>query len=67
LTINSRIVACDIDADGDIDSADIALIRAGLGQTVAAGDPRDPNADLKITVVDTRTCATRCTRPNCAQ
>jgi hypothetical protein len=60
-------LVCDIDLDGDVDSADIALIRAGLGQTPAPGDPRDANGDGKITVVDTRTCATRCTRPNCAQ
>ncbi|WP_374658209.1 hypothetical protein [Inhella sp.] len=67
LSVNSLVTACDVDADGDVDSADITLIRAGFGQTPAANDPRDANADGKITVVDTRTCATRCTRPSCAQ
>lgn len=67
LTLTKPDMVCDIDRDGDVDSADIGLIRAVLGQSVAAGDPRDPNGDLKITIVDTRTCATRCTRPSCAQ
>jgi len=66
LTIDTKVTSCDIDSDGDVDKNDISLIRAALGQSVAANDPRDPNADGKITIVDTRTCATRCTRPNCA-
>ncbi len=65
LTVQSRTTSCDIDNDGDVDRNDVSLIRAALGQTVAVNDPRDPNGDRKITVVDTRTCATRCTRPNC--
>ena len=66
MTVQSRFQACDIDNDGDTDRNDITLIRAALGQAVPANDPRDPNGDGKITVVDTRTCATRCTRPSCA-
>ena len=67
LTVNSVVTSCDIDLDGDVDSADITLIRAGLGQTPVPADPRDANGDGKITVVDTRACVLRCTRPNCAQ
>jgi hypothetical protein len=58
---------CDIDGDQDIDLNDITLIRNALGQTTTANDPRDANGDGKITVVDTRTCVLRCTRPGCAQ
>ena len=66
VTLQSRVNTCDVDADGDIDRPDIVLIQAGIGQTPAPNDPRDANFDGKITVVDSRTCATRCTRPNCA-
>lgn len=66
LTVNSAVTTCDIDQDADIDSADILLIRAGIGQTPVAGDPRDANGDGKITVLDTRTCAIKCTRARCA-
>ena len=47
-------------------SNDTNLIRAAIGQTVAAGDPRDANADGKITINDVRACVLQCTRPNCA-
>lgn len=67
LTINSKLLVCDVDGDGDVDSGDIALIQAGIGQTPAAGDPRDANGDGKITVNDARTCALKCTRPGCAK
>ena len=66
LRIDSTVLTCDIDGDSDIDKNDITLIRAALGQSVAANDSRDANGDGKITIVDTRTCATRCTRPSCA-
>lgn len=66
LTVNSLVTTCDIDLDGDIDSADINLIRAGIGQIPAANDPRDANFDRKITILDARTCTLRCTRAVCA-
>lgn len=66
LTVNSLVTTCDIDLDGDIDSADISLIRAGIGQIPAANDPRDANLDGKITILDARTCTLRCTRAVCA-
>jgi hypothetical protein len=57
---------CDIDGDGDIDSNDITLIRAAIGQVPAAGDPRDATNDGKITINDVRACTLQCTRPSCA-
>lgn len=66
LTINTKVSACDVDLDGDVDSADIALIRAGIGQTPAAGDPRDGNGDGRIDARDVRACTLKCTRNNCA-
>lgn len=66
LTVNSLVQACDVDGDNDIDVNDIVRIRAGIGQTPVANDPRDANGDGKITVGDARTCTLRCTRAQCA-
>lgn len=57
---------CDVDGDGDVDSNDIGLIRAAIGQVPGAGDTRDANSDGKITIVDVRQCTMKCTRANCA-
>jgi len=56
----------DVDGDNDIDSADIAVIKAKYGQVVAAKDPADLNGDLKINVLDYRKAASLCTKPQCA-
>jgi hypothetical protein len=68
LSITSEVTStvCDIDVDGDVDSADLVLIRAAYQQTPAPGDPKDANGDGKINVADTRYCALRCTLPGCA-
>jgi streptogramin lyase len=66
LTVSSRAAACDVDGNGQIDSVDVGLVRAGIGQTPTANDPRDANADGQITMVDVRQCTLQCTRPNCA-
>jgi streptogramin lyase len=66
LTVASKVLTCDIDADGDIDSADITLLRKGIGAIPTAGDPRDANLDGKITMADVRACTLQCTRPSCA-
>ena len=66
LSVNSRITACDVDGDNDIDSVDIALIRAAIGQIPVLGDKRDANGDGKITINDVRACTLVCTRPGCA-
>jgi uncharacterized repeat protein (TIGR01451 family) len=60
-------LACDVDHNGVIDSRDIALIVAGRN-TAASGptDPRDPNRDGTVNVLDARFCATICTFSLCA-
>ncbi|MDH4392721.1 MAG: IgGFc-binding protein [Aquabacterium sp.] len=60
------VATCDIDRDGDIDISDVNVVRAAIGQTPAANDPRDANLDRKITINDVRACTLRCTRANCA-
>ena len=49
-------LTCDVDADGDIDKKDLALIWRARGHTLAAKDPRDTNGDGKITSADVKTC-----------
>ena len=66
LTVNSVVSTCDVDKDGDIDSNYIALIRAAIGQTPTANDPRDANGDGKITITDVRACTLKCTKASCA-
>lgn len=58
---------CDVDFDGDVDRADVVLVRAGIGWPAAAGDPRDANLDGRITINDVRICTLSCTRAGCAE
>lgn len=58
---------CDVDMDGDIDRADVLLIRAGIGQPAAPGDPRDADVDGRVTITDVRFCTLVCTRERCAE
>ncbi|NRF67658.1 hypothetical protein HLB44_11745 [Aquincola sp. S2] len=67
LTVNSLVTVCDVDGDTDVDSADLNLIRAAIGQAPTANDPRDANADGKITINDVRACTLVCTRAGCGQ
>ncbi|GAB58168.1 hypothetical protein [Rheinheimera nanhaiensis] len=66
LTINAVDAGCDVDGNGATDSVDVALVRAGIGQTPLPGDVRDQNGDGKITVNDARLCALKCSLPRCA-
>lgn len=66
LSINSKILTCDVDGDGDVDTLDIGLIRSGVGQVPVANDPRDANGDGKITVNDVRACTLKCSKAACA-
>jgi uncharacterized repeat protein (TIGR01451 family) len=61
-------LVCDADNNGVIDSRDITLIGAARN-TAATGptDPRDPNRDGIVNVLDGRFCATLCTLANCAK
>ncbi len=56
----------DVDVDSDIDSADLAVIKAKYGQVVAAKSPADVNGDLKVNILDYRKAASLCTLPQCA-
>lgn len=67
ITSVPRVNSCDADTDGDVDSADLLLIRKARGQTATAGNPRDGNGDGVINVADTRYCTLRCTRASCAK
>ncbi|MGH9462106.1 MAG: hypothetical protein ACRD1X_12865, partial [Vicinamibacteria bacterium] len=58
-------MACDIDADGDIDINDITSIVAARGQPAGPGDPRDADGDGTITVLDARSCVLQCSHPRC--
>jgi sugar lactone lactonase YvrE len=66
LTVQSRILTCDVDSDSDVDSSDVNAIRAAIGQTPTPGDPRDANGDGQLTMNDARACVLQCTRPKCA-
>ena len=66
LTVSSISLVCNVNGDNAIDRNDIALIRAGIGQTPTLNDPRDANGDGKITVADVRLCTLACTLPGCA-
>ncbi len=64
---NTTPLACDVDADTDIDKNDIALVTAARGKPASGPtDPRDPDRDGMITVNDGRICSLRCTLPRCA-
>jgi hypothetical protein len=57
----------DVNGDGHVDRADIAIVFATRG-TLADGpdDPRDMDGDGLITVGDGRLIVYECTRPMCA-
>jgi hypothetical protein len=58
---------CFMDADNDIDKADIRMITALRGQTVPpAPSAADVDNNGVINVNDARGCTLRCTRPRCA-
>jgi cysteine-rich repeat protein len=58
---------CDVNGDGIIDQTDINAIFNATGSPASGfADPRDPDQDGQITVLDARLCVTRCTFANCA-
>ena len=61
-----QAAVCDVDDDGDIDSNDINLVLAGRGTDALPGDPRDPDGDGVISVLDVRQCIVLCTLARCA-
>ncbi len=57
---------CDINADGNVDRNDIALIMAARNTSASgSGDPRDIDGDGVITVLDARQCVLECDFNNC--
>ena len=64
---NLSNIPADIDADGDVDQADIDAIQGGIGQIPEdAWDMRDVNSDLLIDTKDVRRAKALCTRAACA-
>jgi Tol biopolymer transport system component len=58
-------VACDVDGNGQIDRLDADVIFSDRGAAARASDPRDPDGDGAITVLDVSECRALCTYPNC--
>ena len=62
-----EIAKCDLDSDGDIDSADIRVITSWKGKKVPpAPEAADYDSNKYINVNDARGCTLKCTRPKCA-
>lgn len=56
---------CDVNGDGQIDKLDIVIIMQSIGYLPIPDDPRDPNKDGVISIVDVRMCTLRCTKNRC--
>jgi hypothetical protein len=62
-----EIAKCDLDSDGDIDSADIRVITSWKGKKVPpAPEAADVDNNKYVNINDARGCTLRCTRPKCA-
>ncbi len=60
-------VRCQVDRDADVDAVDILLILAALRHPASGPtDPRDADANGRITLNDADMCTRRCTRRFCA-
>jgi hypothetical protein len=57
--------ACDVDANGSIDRNDVNLIFRDRGMKARESDPRDPDRDGVVSVLDVSLCSRRCTNANC--
>ena len=61
---------CDLDQDGDVDLDDVTQLQRSLpGRPKVSGpdDPRDPDRNGRIDILDARVCVLRCTLPRCAR
>lgn len=58
-------IVCELNGDMVIDQSDVDIIFGDRGQLAQPSDPRDPDGDRLITVLDARFCVTQCTNPNC--
>jgi hypothetical protein len=59
-------VTCDVDGDSVVDDTDVESIFEDRGMSARASDPRDPDGDGTVTVLDAGLCASQCTYPDCA-
>lgn len=58
---------CRVDADNDVDALDIlAILKVVSKKASGPTDPRDPDRNGKITLVDAAKCTQMCTRKYCA-
>jgi hypothetical protein len=65
---HAQAVACDFDADADVDRADIGAIMARRNQPAqGAGDPADADGNGWIDADDARQCVLQCTLARCAE
>jgi hypothetical protein len=55
-TMVTSAATCDVDANGVINSVDIALIRASFGQSAPANDPRDYDHNGTVNENDANNC-----------
>ncbi|WJG09963.1 Ig domain-containing protein [Aliiglaciecola sp. LCG003] len=63
----SHAQVCDVDSDNDVDRFDIGHIFQARNQNaIFDNDPRDENADGRITLGDARACVLHCTAGRCA-
>jgi hypothetical protein len=60
-------VPCDVDRNGQIDNRDVNLVFGDRGAAARASDPRDPDGDGAITVLDASACRALCTYDSCRQ
>lgn len=58
---------CDMDMDGDVDSADMSRVSLSRNTPYWEGSPADCNGDKLHTVADAPCCLNYCTRQSCAQ
>src|SRR5690606_30998490 len=59
-------VPCDVDLDGVIDADDVALVFGDRGMAARGSDPRDPDGDGVVSVLDVSLCSRACTFADCA-
>jgi len=64
---SSAPLMCDVNNSGTVDLDDIDLILARKNTTVQGSSPYDVNNDGVVNVLDSRVCATKCTKLSCAR
>lgn len=60
-------LACDVDLNGVIDRRDVDVVFRDRGMQARASDPRDPDGDREVTVLDVGLCSRSCSLAGCAE